>query len=56
MHVFIDEDCTSAFKGKGNVGPLKKLQKHPKYLKAFQALSEQWDVTEALQKELEAFT
>ena len=33
MYVFTGEDCTSAFKGKGKVGPLKKLQKYPKYHK-----------------------
>ncbi len=27
FYVFSGEDCTSAFKGKGKVGPLKKLQK-----------------------------
>ena len=34
-YVFSGEDCTSAFKGKGKVGPLKKLQKNPKYQAAF---------------------
>lgn len=35
MYVFTGEDSTSAFKGKGKVGPLKKLQKHQKYQNAF---------------------
>ena len=35
FYVFSGEDCTSAFKGKGKVAPLKKLQKNPKYQKAF---------------------
>ena len=26
FYVFTGEDCTSAFKGKGKVGPLKKLE------------------------------
>ena len=35
LYVFTGEDVTSAFKGKGKVGPLKKLQRNPKYYAAF---------------------
>lgn len=35
LYVFTGEDVTSAFKGKGKVGPLKKLQSNPKYHAAF---------------------
>ena len=28
LYVFTGEDATSAFKGKGKVGPLKKLHNH----------------------------
>ena len=35
MYVFTGENCTSSFKRKGKVGPLKKLQKYPKYHKVF---------------------
>lgn len=35
LYVFTGEDVTSAFKGKGKVGPLKKLQNYPKYHAAF---------------------
>ena len=35
LYVFTGEDVTSAFKGKGKVGPFKKLQKHPRYHAAF---------------------
>lgn len=35
LYVFTGEDVTSAFKGKGKVGPLKKLESHPKYHVAF---------------------
>lgn len=35
LYVFTGEDVTSSFKGKGKVGPLKKLQRHPKYHEAF---------------------
>lgn len=31
LYVFTGEDVTSAFKGKGKVLPLKKLQKNPRY-------------------------
>ncbi len=31
LYVFTGEDVTSIVKGKGKVGPLKKLQSHPKY-------------------------
>ena len=35
FYVFTGEDCTSAFKGKGKVTPLKKLEKNPKFHEAF---------------------
>ena len=36
VYVFRGEDCTSAFIGKGEVGPLsKKLAKNPRFNKAF---------------------
>ena len=35
LYVFTGEDVTSAFKRKGKVGPLKKLQSYPKYQSAF---------------------
>ena len=35
FYVFTREDCTSAFKGKGKVAPLKKIQKNPKFHNAF---------------------
>ena len=34
-HVYSGEDCTSAFKGKGKVQGLKKLERNPKYHKPF---------------------
>lgn len=39
-YVFSGEDCTSALKGKGKVAPLKKLQKNPKFQKAFRLVDE----------------
>ena len=35
LYVFTGEDVTSAFKGNGKVGPIKKLQSHHKYHAAF---------------------
>ena len=35
LYVFTREDVTSAFKSKGKVGPLKKLQNHPRYHATF---------------------
>ena len=42
MYVFSGEDCASAFREK--VGPLKKLEKHPKFHKAFRQLGEEWNL------------
>ena len=39
FYVYSGEDCTSAFKGKGKVTPLKKLQKNPKYHLGFRWVS-----------------
>ena len=39
LNAFTGEDATSAFKGKGNIGQLKKLPSIPKYHAAFQSVS-----------------
>ena len=31
LYLFTGEDCTSAFKGKGKVAPLKKFMKTPRF-------------------------
>lgn len=54
--MFSDEDYTSAFKGKGNVAPLKKLQKNPKYHNVFKKLVDDWTVKPEVMADLEAFT
>lgn len=54
--MYTGEDCTSAFKGKGKVGPLKKLQKTPEHQTAFQKLGEKWKVANNMYESLEAFT
>ena len=49
-------DCTSAFKGKGEVGPLTKLKKNPMFHKVLRQLGDDWNVTPQMLKELEQFT
>ena len=39
LHVFTGKNVTSSFKGKGKIGPLKKLQRHPIHHEAFRYLS-----------------
>ena len=55
-YVFSGEDCTSSFKGKGKVGPLKKLEKNPRFHKVFRELGDTWNVTPQVQQSLEQFT
>ena len=56
LDVFTGDDCNSAFKGKGKVAPLKKLQQYPRFQKVFQAWGSAWDVQEELYSTLEEFT
>ena len=56
FYVFTGEDCTSAFKGKGKVTPLKKLLKTPKFHKSFSQLGDDWEVAENVCKDIEVFT
>ena len=56
FYVFSGEDCTSAFKEKGKVGPLKKLEKNPRFQKAFRQLGDDWTVKTEVLKQLEQFT
>lgn len=54
-YVWSGEDCTSAFKGKGKVGPLKKLQKNPKFQEAFARLGDEWSIHHEVDESLEQF-
>jgi len=56
FYVFSGEDCTSAFKGKGKVGPLKKLEKNPRFHKAFSQLGDYWNVKPEVLRQLEQIT
>ena len=56
FYVFTGEDCTSAFKGKGKVAPLKKLMKYPRYHRYFGMLGDEWTVDEETHRMIETFT
>ena len=56
LYVFTGDDCNCAFKGKGKVFPLKKLQQYPRFQKVFKDLGSAWDVQEELYSTLEEFT
>lgn len=56
FYVFTGEDCTSAFKGKGKIGPLKKLEKKPRFHVIFKQLGDDWNVKPEVLRQLEQFT
>ena len=56
FHVFSGENCTSAFKGKGKVGPLKKLERNPRFQKTFRELGNEWNTASQVLRLLEEFT
>ena len=56
FYVFTGEDCTSAFKGKGKVQPLKKLKRNERFFNAFSRLCEKWTISEEIIQSLEDFT
>ena len=56
LYMFTGDDCNSAFRGKGKVGPLKKLQKYPRFQKAFKDLGTDWKVKPGIYEALEEFT
>ena len=54
MYVFSGEDCTSAFKAKGEGGALKNMEKNPTIHKAF--IKRSWSLKYHVLKQLEEFT
>ena len=56
LHCFTGEDTNCAFKGKGKVNPLKKLEKKPKFMDTFRSLGHTLEVTDQTMTELEEFT
>ena len=55
LHVFTGEDTNCAFKGKGKITPLKKMQSKPWYQSALRKLGKGWNVKPSVFKELEEF-
>ena len=53
--VFSGKDCTSAFKGKGKVGPLKKLEKNLRFHKLFMKFGEEWNLKSNVLEQLDEF-
>jgi hypothetical protein len=56
LHAFCGCDTTSAFKGKGHVGPIKLLKKYPRFMRPLSQLGIEWEVSKGLLDELEEFT
>ena len=56
IYVFIEEDATSAFKGKGKISLLKKRNANPIYHFVFESLGEEWAVSDDICSKSEAFT
>ena len=56
MYVFTGEDANCAFKGKGKVTPLKKMEKYPRYQAIFKRLGDNWEINQELLDDLEKFT
>lgn len=47
LHAFTGSDCTSAFKGKGKVRPIKIMNTDPKFIKVFARMSEKWSLEDS---------
>ena len=56
LYCYTGEDCSSAFKGKGKVRPLQKLEKNPRFQEVFAKLGSDWDIDEYIMNEVEQFT
>ena len=56
MYVFNGKDCTSAFKGKGEVGLLTTLEKNLRFHKTFMRVGEECNLKYHVLKQLEEFT
>ena len=56
LYVFTGEDANCAFKGKGKVMPLKKLEKKPRHQSSCQRLCENWNIDSELLDDLKKFT
>ena len=46
LHAFTGADCTSAFKGKGKLRPMKILNQNSKFIQIFAAVGDSWELDE----------
>ena len=56
LHAFTGTDCTSAFKGKGKVRPMKLIIQHPKFVELFSKIGTSWDCDNDTLSGIEEFT
>ena len=55
LYCFTGEDCNCAFRGKGKIAPIKKMEKKPAFIDVFAQLGRSWIVQEDLIHKLEHF-
>ncbi|KAL2095547.1 hypothetical protein ACEWY4_007695 [Coilia grayii] len=56
LHAFTGADCTSAFKGKGKVQPMKILNQNSKFIQVFAKVGNSWELDEEILSGVEEFT
>ena len=56
LHAFTGADCTSAFKGKGKVRPMKLISQHPKFIELFSQIGTSWECDNDTLSGIEEFT
>ncbi|KAL7404873.1 hypothetical protein ABVT39_020258 [Epinephelus coioides] len=56
LHAFTGADCTSAFKGKGKVRPMKILNQNSKFIQIFAEVGNSWELDERILSGVEEFT
>ena len=56
LHAFTGADCTSAFKGKGKVRPIKILNQNSKFIQIFAEVGNSWELDEQILSGVQEFT
>lgn len=56
LHAFTGADCTSAFKGKGKVRPMKILSQNSKFIQIFAEVGNSWELDEQILSGVQEFT
>ena len=56
LHAFTGADCTSAFKGKGKVRPIKILNQNSKFMQIFAEVGNSWELDEQILSGVQEFT